>query len=115
MTILFAQDYGKWKKGEVVSHNGGLAERLIGQGKAVPVKAPPLMHHAEEIHEDLLPPSADGTSLQREARDTSSVAARHLPLEGEGFATPQPAGRKRQKKDETPSASFVGTSLTEGG
>ena len=41
MAIKMLQDFCRWKQGEIITPNGSLADRLVGQGLAVPIEAPP--------------------------------------------------------------------------
>ena len=48
MAIKMLQDFCRWKQGEIITPNGSLADRLVGQGLAVPVEAPPPLPIAPE-------------------------------------------------------------------
>ncbi len=84
MAIRMVQDYGRWKKGDVITPTGGLAERLVGQGKAVPVKAPP---------------SARVPEQQEEKEAPAASKAEDMPARGRGNKRKEPDPASAQEAD----------------
>lgn len=105
MKIRFTREYGTHKKGETVTLGGSLAERLVEQGKAVPVREAPQLH--ETPHQPATPAVPGGQSLERlsEAETRNTGAGEHSsPLRCEGpqgdeMGTPGAEGKKRKKAD----------------